>query len=172
MGDLFVYHFSADSGIPDASGIRIVSVDEAAEKQTISRSILEVLPEWFGIPEAREQYIKESAEQPFFAALDAEKPIGFLCLKETGKETVELSVMGVLKDLHRKGIGRKLFEQAKKAAGNRGYSFMQVKTVQMGRYAAYDATNRFYRSLGFKEFELFPTLWDERNPCQIYVMTL
>lgn len=167
----FVYHFAADSGTPDASGIRIVSVEEAAEKQRISRSILEALPEWFGIPKAREQYIKESAAQPFFTALDAEKAIGFLCLKETGKETVELSVMGILKDYHRRGVGRKLFEQAKKAAGNHGYSFMQVKTVQMGRYAEYDATNRFYRSLGFKEFELFPTLWDERNPCQIYVLS-
>ena len=168
----FVYHFAADSGIPDASGIRIVSVEEAAEKQRISRSILEALPEWFGIPEAREQYIKESATQPFFAALDAENVIGFLCLKETGKETAELSVMGVLKDYHRRGVGRKLFEQAKKAARNCGYSFMQVKTVQMGRYAAYDVTNHFYLSIGFKEFELFPTLWDERNPCQIYVMNL
>ena len=168
----FVYRLVADNGKTDAVGIRIVSVEEAAEKQRISRSILEALPEWFGIPEAREQYIKESAAQLLFAALDAEKPIGFLCLKETGKETVELSVMGVLKDRHRKGIGRKLFEQAKQAARNRGYSFMQVKTVQMGRYAAYDATNRFYRSLGFKEFEVFPTLWDERNPCQIYVMSL
>lgn len=168
----FVYRLVADNGKTDASGIRIVRVEEAAEKQRISRSILEALPEWFGIPEAREQYIKESAAQPFFAALDAENVIGFLCLKETGKETVELSVMGVLKDYHRRGIGRKLFEQAKKAAGNLGYSFMQVKTVQMGRYAEYDATNRFYRSLGFKEFELFPTLWDERNPCQIYVMSL
>lgn len=168
----FVYRLVADNGKTDASDIRIVSVEEAAEKQRISRSILEALPEWFGISEAREQYIKESAAQLFFAALAAEKPIGFLCLKETGKETVELSVMGVLKDYHRKGIGRKLFEQAKTAVRNHGYSFMQVKTVQMGRYAAYDATNRFYRSLGFKEFELFPTLWDERNPCQIYVMTL
>ena len=162
----------ADNGKTDASGIRIVRVEEAAEKQRISRSILEALPEWFGIPEAREQYIKESAAQSFFAALDARKAIGFLCQKETGKETVELSVMGVLKDYQRRGVGRKLFEQAKKVAENLGYSFMQVKTVQMGRYAEYDATNRFYRSLGFKEFELFPTLWDERNPCQIYVMNV
>ena len=167
-----MYRLVADNGKTDASGIRIVSVEEAAEKQRVPRSILEALPEWFGIPEAREQYIKESAAQPFFTALDAEKAIGFLCLKETGKETVELSVMGVLKDYHRRGVGRKLFERAKKVAENSGYSFMQVKTVQMGRYAEYDATNRFYRSLGFKEFELFPTLWDERNPCQIYVMSL
>ncbi len=49
---------------------------------------------------------------------------------------------------------------------------MQVKTVQMGRYKEYDDTNRFYLSLGFQEFEVFPTLWDEWNPCQIYVMAL
>lgn len=49
---------------------------------------------------------------------------------------------------------------------------MQVKTVQMGRYDEYDRTNRFYLALGFKEFEVFPTLWDEWNPCQIYVMAL
>lgn len=154
------------------TGIRIISVVESTEKQRISRTVLEALPDWFGIPESREQYIKESAEQRFFAAYDSEKPIGFLCLKETGKETVELCVMGMLKDYHRKGIGRKLFEQAREKAKQAGYLFMQVKTVQMGRYAVYDATNHFYLSLGFKEFEVFPTLWDEWNPCQVYVMAL
>ena len=51
-------------------------------------------------------------------------------------------------------------------------SFIQVKTVQMGKYAEYDDTNRFYLSLGFKELEVFPTLWDEWNPCQIYIMAI
>ena len=152
--------------------IKIIEEKEVNQKQRIAREILEALPDWFGIPEAREQYIKESEDQPFFAAYDSNKPIGFLCLKETGKETVELCVMGVLKDYHRKGIGRKLFEQAREKAKQVGYSFMQVKTVQMGRYKDYDATNHFYLSLGFKEFEVFPTLWDEWNPCQIYVMAL
>ncbi len=152
--------------------IIIVEETDSDKKQIIARTILEALPDWFAISESRERYIKESAEQLFFAAYDSEKPIGFLCLKETGKETVELCVMGVLKDYHRKGVGRKLFEWAKEMAGQSGYSFMQVKTVQMGRYAEYDATNRFYLSLGFKEFEVFPALWDERNPCQVYVMTL
>ena len=49
---------------------------------------------------------------------------------------------------------------------------MQVKTVRMGMYEDYDRTNRFYRSLGFKEFEVFENYWDEANPCQIYVMAL
>ena len=150
----------------------IREIQEPAEKQKIARTILEALPDWFGIEESREGYIRDSAGLPFFAAFDGEQPIGFLCLKETGKETVELCVMGVLQEYHRKGIGRALFEKAKEAAVRMGYSFMQVKTVQMGRYEDYDRTNRFYLSLGFKEFEVFPLLWDEWNPCQIYVMSL
>ena len=35
--------------------------------------------------------------------------VGFLCLKETGKETVEQAVMGVLEEYHRRGLGRQLF---------------------------------------------------------------
>lgn len=93
-------------------------------------------------------------------------------LKETGKDTVELAVMGILKKYHRNGIGRELFYSAKKFASEKGYSFIQVKTVQMGKYREYDKTNMFYIALGFREFELFPTLWDEQNPCQIYVMAL
>ena len=63
--------------------------------------------------------------------------------------------MGVLKARHRTGVGRALVEAARRAAREAGYAFMQVKTVQMGKYAEYDATNRFYLAMGFKEFEVF-----------------
>lgn len=142
------------------------------DKQAVVRTILENLPEWFGIVSAREEYIADSAQQTMFAAFDENKPVGFLCLKETGKATIEIQVMGVLKDYQRLGIGRKLFAEAKSWSVLQGYSFMQVKTVQMGRYKEYDVTNAFYRSLGFKEFEVFPNLWDEWNPCQVYIMSL
>ena len=147
-------------------------VADRVEKQRIARRVLEALTDWFEVPETRENYIIESAEQVFFAAFDGDSPAGFLCLKETGRETVELAVMGILKEYHRQGIGRALFQQARDCARETGYSFMQVKTVQMGWYEDYDRTNLFYRSLGFREFEVFPTLWDADNPCQIYVMSL
>lgn len=150
----------------------IRQITDRLEKQNVTRLVLEALPDWFGIQEAREEYIAESADKMFFCARDAKRPVGFLCLRETGRDTVEIYVMGILKEFHRKGIGRELFYRAKQAASEKGYSFIQVKTVQMGKYEEYDKTNRFYRSLGFKEFEVFPTLWDEQNPCQIYVMDL
>ena len=152
--------------------MKIKEISEATEKQRIARLILEALTDWFEIPEAREDYIQESSNHPFYAAYDEDEPIGFIYLKETGKDTVELCVMGVLRKYHRKGVGKKLFEKAKETATLNGYSFLQVKTVQMGRYDDYDNTNRFYLALGFKEFEVFPTLWDEWNPCQVYVMSL
>jgi GNAT superfamily N-acetyltransferase len=157
-------------------------LEDKDEKRRVVRKILEALPDWFGIEESREQYIRESADQIMIVAEDEDIPakdgepgskaVGFLCLKQTGNATVELAVMGVLAEYHRKGIGRELFKEAKRIAQEKGYSFMQVKTVEMGHYDDYDATNRFYISLGFQEFEMFPLLWDEANPCQIYVMSL
>ena len=150
----------------------IVSITEATEKQRIARAILEALPEWFEVEESREKYIADSAGWIFLASEEGDAYNGFLCLKETGKDTVELAVMGVLKQDHRKGVGRALFEKARSIAAGDGYSFMQVKTVQMGMYDDYDITNRFYLSCGFKEFEVIPELWGKDNPCQIYVMSL
>ena len=152
--------------------LRIQIMDDRREKQRIARAILEALPEWFGIPEARENYIRESADEIMLVSSEGGDPEGFLCLKETGKATLELAVMGVLKERQRQGVGTALVRAAKRIARERGYSFLQVKTVQMGRYPEYDATNRFYMSLGFQEFEVFPTLWDEWNPCQVYVMSV
>ena len=150
----------------------ICETTNVLEKKNITRYILEALPDWFAVAESREAYIENSVNHIFFAAFVDENPVGFLYLKETGKDTVEIAVMGVLKEHHRKGIGKKLFETAKRTAREKGYSFIQVKTVKMGTFDDYDETNRFYLALGFKEFEVIPTFWDERNPCQIYVMVL
>ena len=150
----------------------IRTIHDPQEKQAVARAILEALPDWFGIPEARENYIRESTGQIMLASSGDGEANGFLCLKETGRDTLEIAVMGVLQEHHRQGIGTALVEAAKQIARNRGYSFLQVKTVRMGRYPEYDATNRFYLQCGFKEFEVFPTLWDEWNPCQVYIMAV
>lgn len=147
-------------------------VTDKREKKCISRKILESLHEWFEIDDARERYILDSREQLFFAEENNDGSIGFICLKQTGKSTIELAVMGVLPKYHRLGIGRRLFENAHKKAKELGYEFIQVKTVAMGYYDDYDNTNRFYLGMGFKEFEVFPTLWGEENPCQIYIRTV
>lgn len=94
------------------------------EKSVIARNILESLVEWFEIEEGREKFIAECVDQIFIAAKENGMTVGFLCLQETGKDTVELAVMGVLKEYHRQGIGRKMFMMAKDIAHEKGYSFV------------------------------------------------
>ena len=150
----------------------IRSITDGGEKERIARELLEGLTEWFEVPETRENYIRESRDWFFLAAEENGQAAGFLCLKETGKSTIELAVMGVRKEMHRHGIGKALVEAAKDFAAGAGYAFMQVKTVQMGFYEDYDRTNRFYRSVGFHELEVIPSVWGAENPCQIYVLSL
>ena len=115
--------------------MEIQELTVAEEKQKVVRQILEGLPEWFGIAEAREEYIAQSAGQPCFAAMEQGKPIGFLCLKETGRDTMELAVMGVDRKYHCRGCGRALFAAAKKYAAQTGYSFLQVFSVRLPCFA-------------------------------------
>lgn len=144
-------------------------VEDKQEKEKIATAILHNLPEWFGLPDSTKTYIEESKELPFLAYKKDGIDCGFIVLKSTSKDTAEIYVMGVLKDFHRQGIGKALFENFEKMAIEQGFGYLQVKTVKMGHYKEYDITNRFYESLGFKELECFPTLWDAWNPCQIYI---
>ena len=79
----------------------IKQITDKDEKQRIARQILEQLREWFEVDESREKYIAECVDWTFIAAEEDGKYAGFLCLKETGKATIEIAVMGVLKDYHR-----------------------------------------------------------------------
>lgn len=142
------------------------------QKEQICKSILSNLPEWFGIESAITSYAKESKDMLFWTATLDDEIAGFITLKETSPHTMELYVMGVLKEFHGKGIGKKLFQSCYGFLVENKYSFLQVKTVKEGYYKEYDATIAFYKRVGFKEFECIPTIWDEDNPCQIFAMSI
>ena len=42
--------------------MKIKLIEDYEDKQKIARQLLEALPEWFGIEEARENYIKDSTD--------------------------------------------------------------------------------------------------------------
>lgn len=150
----------------------IKKIDDKEEKEKICMDILEALPEWFEIPESRAAYAKDSRGLPFWADVDNNVVRGFIVMKETSHYTVEIYVMGVKKEYHRLGIGSKLFEEFYWYAKKMGYEFAQVKTVREGMYSDYDLTNAFYQKVGFRELECMDGLWDEANPCQVYVMAI
>ena len=163
--------FGAYCARPGAA-VCIRPVDDPGEKGRIAASVLAALPDWFGLPDSAAEYVRTSRGLPFWAAVEDGRAVGFAALKETAPKAAEVYVMGVLPERHRAGVGRRLFGALYRYARGRGYAFLQVKTVQEGRYPEYDRTNAFYRAVGFTELECLPTLWDEWNPCQIYVMAL
>lgn len=150
----------------------IIRVESPDERARLAREVLESLPEWFGIPESTEEYIRACRELPVWADMEDGCCRGFIAMKQTSACAAELHVMGVRQEHHREGTGRKLFRALREEASARGLRYLHVKTVRMGTYEIYDRTNLFYQSLGFEELECLPELWDEHNPCQIYIMNV
>ena len=156
-------------GVSSLKELIIKEIVDIKEKEKISREILNDLPEWFGMPESTEEYITDSQDKPFIACFMDNEAVGFVVLNSTSVDCADIFVMGIKKKYHRMGIGTKLNDAYEKLAKKLGYTYTQVKTVQTGHYKEYDITNNFYKSVGYKELEVFPTLWDEWNPCQIYI---
>ena len=127
------------------------AVQSPEEKTAISSKILYSLPEWFGLPESTAEYIETCRSLPFWAEYRDGSPIGFLAMQETS---------------------RALFAAFQEYAKSEGYEYLQVKTVDAGRYPEYDRTRLFYESLGFRKLETFRTLWDEWNPCLILIQSV
>jgi GNAT superfamily N-acetyltransferase len=143
---------------------------EPEHRVKISTDILNRLPEWFGIPEAKDDYIRCSSGMPFFTVFHKSKSVGFIAIKANNKYTAEIYVMGVHPDYHRRGIGRVLVEGAVKYCKENGYEFLQVKTLgESHPDIHYAGTRKFYEALGFKPLECLPELWGKDNPCLIMI---
>ena len=138
--------------------------------------ILRALPDWFGIERATQQYIHDAGELPTFLAVDTWRenmPVGFLTLKQHSEASVEIYVMGVLPDYHRRGAGRALLEAAECYLRDKGVMFLQVKTLSAAHPdEGYRKTRAFYLAMGFRLLEEFPDLWGPENPCWQLVKAL
>ena len=148
----------------------IKELDDEKEKIEVSTNILKALPNWFGIEESTKEYINKSSDLQFFVAIDKSKVVGFISIKENSKYTAEIYVMAVLPDYHKQGIGKKLINVSLKWAKEKGYEFLQVKTLDYSHPDTYyEATRAFYKSVGFKELECLKEVWGEDNPCLIMI---
>ncbi len=146
--------------------MEIRKVTERTEKMEIAAKILQQLPDWFGIPEATANYVKQCAVLDFWVARDEEKPVGFIALKRHFPAAAELTVLGILPEYHRQGLGRQLLAAVENHCRREGICFLQVKTLDpLKENACYDKTRSFYLAMGFTPLETFPTLWDAANPC-------
>jgi coenzyme F420-0:L-glutamate ligase/coenzyme F420-1:gamma-L-glutamate ligase len=146
---------------------QVVEISDPAERSRIAEAVLRDLSEWFGIEESTGTYIAEAATLPTLAV---EPDAGFLCLKQHTPQAVELYVMGVRREQHRRGIGRALVAEAERWCRARRIRYLQVKTLGPSRPSpAYDATRAFYEALGFVALEELHGLWSDDNPTLILV---
>jgi GNAT superfamily N-acetyltransferase len=143
-------------------------------QSAVCAPILEGLPQWFGMPEANAQYIRDIEGLPTFLARDeAGEFVGFLTVKQHYPESAEILVMGVVPDRHRRGVGRALVESAEAWLRQQGTRFLQVKT--QGPAVAnpdYERTRAFYGGVGFTPLEEMLDLWDTDNPALVLVKSL
>ena len=146
--------------------ITIKPVFSSSEKSSICNYTLRALPNWFGIEAAIVDYTEQVKEMPFYAAFDEDKSVGFVAIKIHNAYTAEVCVMGVLKEYHRQGIGKKLIQCCDDYCRENKMDFLTVKTLDASRESkSYEKTRLFYLSVGFKPLEVFPLFWDKNNPC-------
>ena len=153
--------------------ITVKEIKDEIIKCEITEKVLRQLPEWFGNEKSLLDYIKTVKDKKYYATYDGDNVVGFLCLKFHNQYTADIYVTGILKEYHRRGIGRKLVKIAKQYLLENGYKFFMVKTLgESSDYEFYKRTREFYRSVGFYPLEEIKEIWDEDNPCLIMIMSL
>lgn len=131
----------------------------------LCRRVLATLPTWFGIEEANDAYVARAEDGPtLVAAVDGED-VGLLVLDRHTPYAAEVHLMAVRPEHHRHGVGRALLTAAEAQLVAEGVEYLQVKTLdESADDADYELTRQFYRAMGFRPLEVFPTLWDPSNP--------
>jgi len=132
----------------------------------VCEKILSDLPDWFGIEDANKDYAKKSETLPTFIAKIESETVGFMSLLIHSPQSAELYVLGVLRKYHRQGIGKKLLLASESYLKEQGVKFVQVKTLAaLAEDPNYEKTRVFYEGEGYVTLEVFPELWDPKNPC-------
>ena len=146
-----------------------MAVEEPDVRSQLCREVLAALPDWFGIQESVDDYVRDVAELPTFGA----GRDGFLSLKLHSDAAAEVYVMGVRPESHHRGIGTALLEAAEAYLRDRGVEYLQAKTLGPSRPDEhYARTRRFYEARGFVPLEELTAIWGTDNPCLIMVKRL
>ena len=148
--------------------MRVVKIEDSAERSRICERVLRDLPDWFGFEEANAAFVRDVAELPTFAIGDD----AFLSLKLHTPLAAEVYVMGVLRARHAQGLGTALLRAAEGYLRARDVEYLQVKTLGPSYPdPGYERTRRFYEARGFVPLEEMHGLW-EHNPCLLLVKRL
>jgi len=143
------------------------------QKSNITNYILRKLPEWFGIEEAICEYVNGVKNSDFYVAFYLDIPVGFISVRSNNKYTSEIYVIGILKEYHNQGIGKKLLETVQEELIKNNFKILMVKTLGNSHPDKnYKSTREFYSAVGFYPLEEIKEIWGEKNPCLIMIKNI
>lgn len=139
----------------------------------LCRPIFALLPTWFGRLEANQHYLDYIDANPTYIAYADKQAVGFMALAHHYPHAVEIYVMAVHPEHHRRGIGRELVEAAERDLRAGGTRFLQVKTLgEAHPDAGYALTRQFYMGIGFIPLEEHEDYWGAGTPALQLIKTL
>ena len=151
-----------------------ILIEEFTEdNRAICSSILEDLPEWFGIEEANRAYINILGHIPTAVAYVDNQVVGFIALEQSNAKSIEIHVMATDRSLHNQGIGTYLIDWAKEQCNAMNVPWLHVKTRGPSTPDPfYEKTRAFYFAKGFDALFESLTLWGPSDAALILVKKL
>lgn len=151
--------------------IKVRKENNPSYKYSFVKNTLNDLKDWFSYEKAVYDYAKISKDLDTFIISKNNRDLGFCMVKESSKDTIDLYCIGILKNYHGRGLGKKLLTYVFDNYKDR-FKLVQVKTLAPGVDSYYDKTIKFYEGLGFLKLEIILELWGEDDPCLIMVKSL
>lgn len=153
--------------------MEIVTRDLRAEDVATCESILNDLPEWFGLEAANRAYIARLSTLPAVVAEQCGQVIGFLSITQHNPRSAEIEVLAVDRSFHRNGVGRGLLRWAEAWCRVHEVAWLHVKTRGPATPdPCYERTRRFYLAEGFDALFESTTLWGPEDAALILVRRL
>jgi GNAT superfamily N-acetyltransferase len=134
--------------------------------------ILASIPDWFGIPEANENYVRDAGRMPSYLAVEGDDVVGVALVNEHFPLSRELHPIAVGRDRHRQGAGKALLAAVEEDLRADGVRILEVHTLgPSDTDEGYARTREFYLAQGFVAMnELQRIDWD--GPTLILVKPL
>ncbi len=119
-------------------------------------AILKTLPEWFGDAEAVSGYLNDLTILETYIAQREAEIVGFAAIKRKGTHVTEIHVMGVAREVRRRGVGRALINRMVDDLARSGIKWLIVQTLgPSDAESAYVETRAFYEAMGFVALQEF-----------------
>jgi len=134
-------------------------------------ALIASLPEWF-TPEEVET-VRQVVGPPAVVAIgDTGEIVSFLAWEQRTHEW-EICWIAVARELHRRGVGRRMVEMMLERARAAEVAYIRVQTVApTTEYEPYARTRAFYEALGFRLESVEPKGWPDGTDKGIYYLQL